>query len=358
MERTAYLVLENGKTFKGKSFGVAGKVTAEVVFFTGMVGYSAVLTDKSYRGKMVVQTFPMLGNYGVISSDFEGGIIAPAAYIVKSWCQLPSNFRSEGDLDTFFKEKGVIGLCDIDTRSLTEILRENGTMNAVITDDPDSVDLEALKSFKADCSLKDASVSEPTVYPAEQKKLRVVIPDYGCKKSIIGKLNARGCEVVLVSSECSAECIMSHNPDGILLPGGPGDPRDCNAQVDTIKELINNNIPIFAIGLGHQLLALANGMTIEKHKHGHHGSNQPVKNTSDNTIAITYQSHCYIVSKDSIDQAVAKESFINVNDGTCEGLNYKNIPAVSVQFYPDAGGGNNNTEWLYDNFITMMEEEK
>lgn len=354
MGNKAYLVLENGKVFCGESFGATGEVTAEVVFTTGMSGYLETLTEKSFFGQIVVQTFPLIGNYGVISSDFEGSMIGPSGYIVKEWCQSPSNFRSEGDLDTFFKERGIVGLCGIDTRSLTKILRENGVMNGMITSDPKKADPEKLRAYR----VKDAivSTSSKTIerYENPDKKAVVAVIDYGMTKSVRTKLEKFGAEVIVCPHTVTAEEIKALNVDGIMLSDGPGDPTENTEVIENLKAIMQLGIPVFGICLGHELLALANGFTTEKLKYGHRGANQPVKNLESGRVHVTTQNHGYAVVSSSIDSETADEYFVNVNDKTCEGIRYKKIPAFSVQFNPDASNGTSDTTFLYRDFFSMM----
>lgn len=352
MGNKAYLVLENGKVFCGEAFGAAGEVTAEVVFTTGMTGYLETLTDKSCFGQIVVQTFPLIGNYGVISSDFEGAEIGPSGYIVKEWCQSPSNFRSEGDLDTFFKARGVVGLCGIDTRALTKTLRENGTMNGVITADPKTVDLGALSAYRVKNAVESVSVKEIERRENTQKRRTVAVLDYGVKESLLGALESHGAEVILCPHTTTAKEIEALHADGIVLSGGPGDPKENAAAVENLKEIQALGLPIFAVGLGHQLLALAHGFDTVKLLHGHRGANQPVKDLSTGRVYITAQSHSYAVDTDSVKADTAEIAFRNVNDKTCEGIRYKSIPALSVQFDP------RDPKFLLDTFFTMMQKEE
>ena len=237
---------------------------AEVVFTTGMTGYLETLTDKSYFGQIVVQTFPLIGNYGVIPSDFEGNIIGPRGYIVKEWCQSPSNFRSEGDLDTFFKKRGVVGLCGIDTRSLTKIIRESGVMNGVITEDPEHVDFEKLRAYRVTNAVESTSVQQIERRENPNKKVTVALMDYGMKENIRRKLEKFGAEVILCPYNTTAEQIEALHVDGIMLSNGPGDPADNVEVIHNLQEIMKLNLPIFGICLGHQLLALANGFKTEK----------------------------------------------------------------------------------------------
>ncbi len=359
MGKTAYLVLENGKTFRGERFGAEGEMAAEVVFTTGMTGYLETLSDPSYWGQIVVQTFPLIGNYGVIPADFESDRIGPKAYIVKQWCQAPSNFRSEGSLDTFFKERGVIGLSGVDTRALTKTIRERGVMNGVITDSPETVDFEALKSYRVTGAVRAVSTKEPyTVSPVGGFKKRVALLDFGLKRNIVRELNDRGVQVVVCPCGTTAEELKSLDVNGIMLSNGPGDPAENVEIVENLKEICKLGLPIFGICLGHQLMALAHGFQTEKLKYGHRGANQPVKNLETGRVYITSQNHGYAVVSDSIDPAKAKELYVNVNDGTCEGVRYLDCPAFTTQFHPEASAGPMDTGWLFDQFFACMDYHK
>lgn len=355
MGKKAYLVLENGKIFEGEYFGAEGEVTAEVVFTTGMTGYLETLTDKSYYGQMVVQTFPLIGNYGVIPSDFESTVIGPSAYIIKELCQVPSNFRSEGRLDTFLKEKGIVAICGIDTRTLTKTIREKGVMNGTITDDPSKVDFEKIRAYKIKDAVKNSSVKEMYTVGTENSKYKVALMDFGLKLNIQRQLVRRGIEVTVCPYNTTAEEIKALGVDGIMLSNGPGDPAENQEAIKNLADMTKLGIPIFGICLGHQLLALANGFKTQKLKYGHRGANQPVKNMVTGRVYVSSQNHGYAVDSSSIDEKVAKEYFINVNDKTNEGVEYLNIPAFSVQFHPEACGGPNDTNLLFDKFCKMME---
>ncbi len=347
----AYLVLENGSTFCGEAFGLSGEVTAEVVFATGMTGYLETLTDKSYFGQIVVQTFPLIGNYGVIPVDFESDSIGPKAYIVKQWCQVPSNFRSEGDLDTFFKERGVIGLSGIDTRALTKIIREKGVMNGAIVTDPKNADFDKIKSYKVEKAVESTSTKEPFVVGGENEGLHIALMDYGLKLNIANELAKRGAKVTVCPHTTTIDEIKAMKADGIMLSNGPGDPKENVEVIANLKEMIKSGIPMFGICLGHQLLALAHDFNTSKLKYGHRGANQPVKNLQTGRVYISSQNHGYAVESKSIDPKIAEEYFINVNDKTCEGVMYKNENIMSVQFHPEACGGPMDTAWLFDKFI-------
>lgn len=347
VSNAAYLILEDGTLFEGRSFGAVGEVTGELVFTTGMTGYLETLTDQSYYGQIVLQTFPLIGNYGVIPSDFERGTVGAKAYIVKHPCQDPSNFRSVGNLDTFLKERGIVGLYGIDTRALTKIIRKNGVMNGKITSyPPTEEDREEAKVYRVRGAV--AAVSSRIITKLSDGERRAALLDFGAKRGIAQALMARGCEVWSFPHDSTAQDILKINPNGIMLSNGPGDPADpANAGViETIRELMQSGIPIFGICLGHQLLALANGYRTHKLKFGHRGSNQPVKDLSTGGVYITSQNHGYAVAADN-------SSFVNVNDGTCEGLDYGN--SFSVQFHPEARGGPLDTAFLFDRFIERMD---
>ena len=349
-----YLVLENGQIFEGKSFGAEGEITGEIVFSTAMTGYLETITDPSYFGQIVVQTFPLIGNYGVIPSDFESDRPYLKAYVVREWCQEPSNFRCEGNLDTFLKDMNVIGLYDIDTRQLTKIIRDYGVMNAKITKSIDNIDeiIKELKGYKIVDAVKGATCKEMKVFNENGEK-HVVLMDFGEKANIQRELIKRGCKVTVVPSYTKASEILAMNPDGIMLSNGPGDPAENVEVIEEIKALVESKTPIFGICLGHQLTALSQGATTSKLKYGHRGGNQPVKETATGRVYITSQNHGYAVNADSLPEN-AELSWVNVNDGTCEGVSYKNAPVYTVQFHPEACGGPQDTMFLFDKFINVM----
>lgn len=354
MDNVAYLVLENGKVFKGKFFGAEAEVVGEIVFTTGMTGYLETLTDKSYHGQIVVQTFPLIGNYGVIPSDLEGPSVSASAYIVKSWCREPSNFRSEGNLDTFLKSQNIVGVYGIDTRTLTKIIRESGTMNGKITTNP-NINFDEIKSYRIQNAVESVSTKTIEQCNGNYSRQRVALIDYGLKENIKRELIKRECDVWVFPANSTTEDLLSVNPDGIMLSNGPGDPADNIEIIENLKELMKLNIPIFGICLGHQLLALASGFKTHKLKYGHRGANQPVKNLLTGRVYITSQNHGYAVVSDSIDKTKARELFVNVNDKTCEGIEYIGAPIFSVQFHPEACGGPLDTAFLFDEFIKAME---
>ncbi len=355
----AYLILENGKVFQGKRFGAAADVTGEIVFTTAMTGYIETLTDPSYFGQIVVQTFPLIGNYGMISEDYESKAPHVKAYIVKEWCQEPSNFRMEGNLDAFLKENHIAGLYGIDTRELTKIVREYGVMNGKIVSKPevDEALLKEIRSYTITGAVEAVTGKQPETMAGEDACWRVVLWDFGAKENIRRELLKRRCEVVTVPAGTSAEEILKLQPDGLMLSNGPGDPAENQSIVQQLQKLMEYKIPTFGICLGHQLLALSQGAKTEKLKYGHRGANQPVKDLVEGNVFISSQNHGYAVVNDSLQQG-AKLWFVNANDGTCEGIRYETIPAFSVQFHPEACGGPHDTNFLFDRFMNLIKEEK
>ena len=355
MSSKRYLVLENGKTFEGVALGAAGESVSEIVFTTSMTAYLETLTDPSYKGQSVVQTFPLIGNYGIITPDKEGLKPYVSGYIVRTACDAPSNFRCEEVLDKYLKDNDIPGIKGIDTRALTRVLREYGTMNGMICDDPSHADLEAIKNYRITDPVSEVSIKEEKVYEAEGEKVAVVaLMDYGVKYNIIRSLTKRGCEVHLMPSKTTAEKIRELAPDGLFLSNGPGDPEDNKEQIEVLKQLREDGLPTMGICLGHQLLALSHGFKTRKLKYGHRGANHPVRNEDTKRIYISSQNHGYEVVGESIDENTAKELFVNVNDGTNEGIRYLNENAFSVQFHPEACGGPKDTEFLFDEFMKMM----
>lgn len=359
MSRKAYLILENGTVFEGKSFGAEKETMGELVFTTAMTGYLETLTDPSYFGQVVIQTFPLIGNYGVIPSDFESKVPSLKGYIVREWCQAPSNFRCEGDLDTFLKESDIPGICGIDTRALTRIVREYGVLNCKITYSGEVTDelLAEIKAYKIEQAVESTTIKATEEFKAENGNLNVVLMDFGAKHNIGRDLNHRGCNVTVVPAHTTAEEIIALNPEGIMLSNGPGDPAENTSIINEIKKLCEYKIPTFGICLGHQLLALSQGAKTEKLKYGHRGANQPVKYLDSGRVYITSQNHGYAVVGDTLPKEAAV-SFVNGNDNTCEGVKYTNMPAFSVQFHPEACGGPQDTSFLFDSFVDMMKSNK
>ncbi len=368
----AFLILADGTVFEGKSIGAQGKTIGETVFTTGMTGYLETLTDPSYFGQIVTQTFPLIGNYGVIPSDAESMQSWVRGYIVREICDLPNNFRCQKTLDEYLKEQNIVGICGIDTRALTKKLRESGVMNGMLLsgNEADAFSdevlinyIEEIKQYKIRLAVESVSISKKDITnsnnleknKSNNKVKKVVLWDFGAKANIARELCKRGCEIITVPYDTSAKEITDINPDGIMLSNGPGDPADNTKIIQEIAKLCESNIPVFGICLGHQLLALARGASTSKLKYGHRGGNHPVKNLETGRVYITSQNHGYAVEAQSL-PSFAKMSFMNVNDGTCEGVKYCDIPAFSVQFHPEACGGPKDTNFLFDDFIKLMEK--
>ena len=347
----AYLALGNGRVFEGRRIGAEGDGVGELVFTTGVVGYLETLTDPSYAGQIIMQTFPQIGNYGVIPADFEGKSAA-RGYVVRELCDTPSNFRSECELDAFLKREGIPGVCGVDTRELTRILREEGVMNALICSAvPD--DLSMLRDYTVTGVVAEVSQKKTSVYPAQgEPKHAVTLIDYGAKGNIIRCLQKRGCSVTVVPHDTSAEDILAAHPDGVMLSNGPGDPAENTFEIAQIAKLVGV-VPVFGICLGHQLTALALGGQTVKLKYGHRGANQPVREVGGARTYITTQNHGYAVLSESL-AAVGRELYVNANDGSCEGMEYPGRRCFTVQFHPEACAGPQDMEFLFDRFVSMM----
>ena len=437
MSDKAFLILADGSVFEGKAIGARGKTIGETVFTTGMTGYIETLTDPSYFGQIITQTFPLIGNYGVIPEDFESKRIWASGYIVRELCDEPSNFRQSCDLDSFLKEHGIVGICGIDTRKLTKKLREAGVMNGMIVSGTETVDmpaetavkttektvmqteknvmpteetvmpnliryLEEIRAYKIENAVKsvqqrensvsgdfkgrsplgegaggngEAIVAEgetsPNKVSSSDSRFSVCLLDFGAKANIARELEKRGCRVTVLPYDTKAEKVIRLKPDGIMLSNGPGDPAENVGVIEEIRKLCEWNkeivgssptmtgkaIPIFGICLGHQMLALARGAKTSKLKYGHRGGNHPCKDLKTGRIYITSQNHGYAVERASLPDS-ARLSFVNVNDETCEGICYTDIPAFSVQFHPEACGGPHDTNFLFDRFVEMISKEK
>ena len=350
----AFLILEDGTVFAGESIGSTREVISEIVFNTSMTGYLEVLTDPSYAGQAVVMTYPLIGNYG-ITPDMESERPWVDGYIVRELSRIPSNFRCEGTIQDFLKEHDIPGLCGIDTRALTKILRDKGTMNGMITTNEDyDLDeiLPRLAAYTTGDVVSKVTCAAPKVLPGDGK--RVALLDLGAKRNIAKSLNDRGCEVTIYPADTPAETILAGNPDGIMLSNGPGDPKECTEVIKEIKKLYDSDVPIFAICLGHQLMALATGADTHKMKYGHRGGNHPVKDLSTGRVYISSQNHGYVVDVDKLDPSIATPAFVNVNDGTNEGLKYTGKNIFTVQFHPEACPGPQDSGYLFDRFIEMM----
>ena len=348
--KKGYLILQDGQVFEGVRFGAETDTVGELVFTTGMCGYVETLTDPSYAGQIVMQTYPLIGNYGIIREDFEGACCVKG-YVVREYCDTPSNFRTDCDLDTYLKEQGVPGLCGVDTRELTRIIREHGVMNAAICDEIPA-DLTPIETYAVTGVVEAVSCKEPSVHPAEgEERFRVSLLDYGAKRNIVRELQKRGCTVTVLPASTSAEEILAADPDGIMLSNGPGDPAENVYQIEQIRKLLGR-VPMFGICLGHQLTALAAGGSTYKLKYGHRGVNQPVRDVEGVRTYITSQNHGYAVDSDTV--KLGKVRFANANDGTCEGIDYPELKAFTVQFHPEACTGPKDTSFLFDRFVELM----
>ena len=349
--KKGYLILQDGQVFEGVRFGAETDTVGELVFTTGMCGYIETLTDPSYAGQIVMQTYPLIGNYGIIREDFEGACCVKG-YVVREYCDTPSNFRTDCDLDAYLKEQGVPGLCGVDTRELTRIIREHGVMNAAICDEIPA-DLTPIKTYAITGVVEAVSCKESDRYPAEgEERFRVSLLDYGAKRNIVRELQKRGCTVTVLPASTSAEDVLAADPDGVMLSNGPGDPAENVYQIEQIRKLLGK-VPMFGICLGHQLTALAAGGSTYKLKYGHRGVNQPVRDLNGVRTYITSQNHGYAVDGDTV--KLGKVRFVNANDGTCEGIDYPELKAFTVQFHPEACTGPKDTTFLFDRFVELME---
>ena len=348
-----YICLENGRVFEGKRFGAGGDVTGELVFTTGMCGYIETLTDPSYYGQIVLQTFPLIGNYGFIEGDAESGRSYVTAYIVREKCDQPSNFRCDITLDEYLKENNIPGVYDVDTREITKIIRESGVMNAMICSDPRDFDEGKVKAYRVQNAVEAVSCTKPIPLAAQEPKYNVVLLDYGKKENIARELIKRGCNVAVMPQDTKAEDVLKLDPDGIMLSNGPGDPAENTQCIDELKKLIGKK-PIFGICLGHQLLALAMGAKTEKLKYGYIFVFFFFKDLKTGRTYISSQNHGYAVINDAVEACGGVISYINANDGTNEGIDYPGKNAFSVQFHPEACSGPHDTRFLFDRFIEMM----
>ncbi|OMF93956.1 carbamoyl phosphate synthase small subunit [Paenibacillus sp. FSL R7-0273] len=359
-EMQARLLLQDGTLFTGTAFGAEGEKTGEVVFNTGITGYQEVLSDPSYCGQIVTMTYPLIGNYGITRDDFESVRPFVHGFVVRRHEEVPSNWRAEYSVDDLLKEYGIPGISEIDTRMLTRIIRHYGTMKAILTTSNKRV--EELMEMMGDTTIEElrnqvARTSTTTSYSSPGTKERIVLVDYGAKTGILRELNNRGCDVVVVPHDVTADEIRRLNPDGIQLSNGPGDPKDVPYAVNTISELLGE-YPIFGICLGHQLFALACGADTEKLKFGHRGGNHPVKELESGRCFITSQNHGYTVNEESVQSTELEVTHINNNDKTIEGLKHTRYPAFSVQYHPEAAPGPHDSSYLFDRFLQMIADHK
>lgn len=351
----AFLILEDGHVFSGTSIGSAREVISEIVFNTSMTGYLEVMTDPSYAGQAVCMTYPLIGNYGICYEDQESNRPWIDGYIVRELSRIPSNFRSVDTIQHFLEKHDIPGICGIDTRALTKILREKGTMNGMITVN-ENFDLDdiipRLQKYRTGKVVEKVTCRERKVLPGKGPK--VALMDFGAKRNIARSLNERGCQVTIYPALTTAEEILADQPDGIMLSNGPGDPKECTSIIQEVKKLYDSQVPIFAICLGHQLMALATGADTHKMKYGHRGGNHPVKDLKTGRVYISSQNHGYVVDTETLDEKVARPAFVNVNDQTNEGLEYIGKNIFTVQFHPEACPGPQDSSYLFERFIEMM----
>lgn len=350
----AILALEDGTKFVGQSIGAEGTCIGEVVFSTGMTGYQEVLTDPSLVGQIVAMTYPLVGNYGINQEDVESDKLFLKGFIVRELCDEPSNFRNQGSLNDYLKKNNIVGIHGIDTRALTRMLRDKGTMNGIISTDPEfSLEnyMEQIQNYSLEKPVEQVTTKVVKHHKGAGKKVAVI--DYGLKANIVRCLQKRDCDIYIFPATSKAEEILALNPEGIILSSGPGNPKDCDFQIKVIKELLGKK-PIFGICLGHLLTALAYGADTIKLKYGHHGGNHPVKDLKKDRTYITSQNHNYAVVADTLDSDKAFVSHISMNDETVEGIEYLDTPTFTVQFRPEAAPGPKDTEYLFDKFITLM----
>ena len=369
----AFLVLEDGTVFEGKSFGASKTSEGEVVFNTSITGYQEILTDPSYYGQMVAMTYPLIGNYGVNEKDFEGVRPFLSAFIVKEYSRVHSNYRSSGSLGDFLKKHGIIGIEGIDTRKLVRHIREQGSMNAVISTETDDIEAlkkqaAAIKSLVGQDSVQHVTCKEPYEWTEggwqlpdnygklENPKYHIVAVDFGIKRNILRNFVDLGCKVTVVPASTSFEAIEALKPDGVFLSNGPGDPEAVTYGIDLTKKLIGK-YPVFGICLGNQILGLALGGKTYKLKFGHHGGNQPVMDLATGKVEITAQNHCFAVDVESMGDQV-EISHINLNDKTMEGLRHKTLPVFSVQYHPENCPGPQDSVYLFKRFVDLIEENK
>ena len=347
MERL--LILEDGSVYRGTAFGSDNFQIGELVFNTSMTGYQEILTDNSYCGQIVMMTYPLIGNYGICFEDMEADKPWQSGFITREIAKLPSNFRNQESLEKFLVDNKITGIEGVDTRTITKILTtdENYNLEAVIP---------KLKEYEIGDVVRLTTCKEIQHFEGDGFKVAVI--DLGAKKNIIRELTKRGCDVTVYPSYTKAETILEAKPDGIMLTNGPGDPKTNVGVIEEIKKLFATKVPIFAICLGHQLLALANGADTEKMKYGHRGANHPVKDLKTGKVYISTQNHGYMVKESTIDRDIAEVSFVNVNDGTVEGVHYLGKNVQTVQFHPEACAGPLDTNYLFDEFMNMMEVSK
>ncbi|HAM31288.1 glutamine-hydrolyzing carbamoyl-phosphate synthase small subunit [Erysipelotrichaceae bacterium 66-17] len=352
------LVLEDGSVYKGKAFGSDHYHIGELVFNTSMTGYQEILTDNSYCGQIVMMTYPLIGNYGINREDYESIVPAVFGFVVKDYCDSPSNWRSQETLDGFLKREDIPGIYGVDTRAITRKLRDEGVMKATLAD-PDADIGEIVRTLKETDYLHDQveRVSSGKIFPIPNRGKKVVLIDFGAKLGIVRELSKRGCDLIVVPYDTPAEKILSYRPDGVMLTNGPGNPEDLPQSIETIRQLIPQTV-VFGICLGHQLISLACGAKTYKLKFGHRGGNHPVVDLKTGKVEITSQNHGYAVDIDSLKDTRLIMTHQALNDKSCEGVHHQDYPCFSVQFHPEASAGPEDSRDLFDEFIKLMDKEK
>ncbi|MBE7042906.1 MAG: carbamoyl phosphate synthase small subunit [Ruminococcaceae bacterium] len=353
----AFLILENGQVFEGQSFGSTRDAVFEMVFNTSMVGYLETMTDPSYAGQGLAMTYPLIGNCGVNKEDWESEKLWAEALIVKELSRFPSNFRAEGDLESLLIEWDIPGIEGIDTRMLTRIIRDQGAMNGVLTCNEDFDLDECIAKAKAyEVSGEVAKTGVQQVTESAESGIKIAVLDLGLKKSLANALRNRGCALDLYPYHTPAETILVSKPQGIFITNGPGNPKECDKLIATVKALCESGIPVFGIGLGHQLIALAMGGDTKRMKYGHHGSSNPVRDLAQDRVSITSQNHVYEVAMDSFKDGIAKMTHVNVNDNSCEGIAYLGTVVSGIQFHPVSSDGPTDTAFVFDSFLASIKE--
>lgn len=349
------LILEDGTVFTGDAYGALHQKEGEIVFNTGMTGYQEILSDPSYCGQIVTMTYPLIGNYGINRDDFESIDPSVFGFVVKEMCDAPSNFRNEETLDDFLKQKKIPAISGIDTRKLTKIIRQHGTMRAVLTE-AGQVNSD-VPTFSKSMTDQVSRVSTKNPYVVPGRGHRVVLVDFGMKHGILRDLTKRNCHVTVVPYDYTAEQILALKPEGIMLTNGPGNPKDVPVAIEMIKTIMKE-VPVFGICLGHQLISLAAGADTEKMRFGHRGSNHPVKDLTIGKTHLTSQNHGYAVKRSSLEGTDLELTHIAINDDSVEGVRHKTYPTFCVQYHPESSPGPEDTGYLFDQFMTNIDTAK